>query len=297
MHLEQLRGFVKAVEAGSFAGAADRLDVPRSQISRWMAQLEAELGVQLLERSTRSQSLTAVGREVYERALAILHNVEDTLRVTQRTRAAPSGLLRVCCSVEFGMETVAGWVEQYLARHPAVSMEVEFSSRELDLLHEGFDLALRAGAQADSRLVARRLGELHHGLFASPAYLAGRGAPQVPEDLGEHALIGLAGSGPRTQWALWPTNSESAKPHTVALQPRLRVNAGSAVRSAALQGLGIAMLPQAMAARACSEGRLAPVLPGWRPAPVPVYAVFPSVRYLTPTLRGFIELAAREFPR
>lgn len=292
MHIEQLRGFVKAVEAESFTQAAALLELPRSQISRWVAQLEAELGVQLLERSTRRQSITAVGREVYERALAILEAVDDTRRITQRTRAQPSGRLRLCCNVEFGMETVSQWVQDFLAAHPAVQVELEFSSRDLDLLHEGFDLALRSGAQPDSRLVARRLGALRQGLFAAPAYLRKAGQPRKPEDLAAHALIALAGVGARCEWALLHAGQPAQR---LRLQPRLRVNAGAAVRAACLAGLGVALLPSAMAAPALAEGRLQALLPDWQPEPLPVYAIFPSVRYLTPTLRAFVEMAAASF--
>ena len=171
MTLDQLRLYVKVIEAGSFALAAERLQTPRSHVSRVIAQLEAELGVVLLERTTRTRSITEAGREVYERAVGILGAVDETLRATQRLHEEPRGLLRLTCGVEFGMITLGSWIEDYVARYPHVAVDVEYTSRELDLVHEGFELAIRSGPLPDSRLVARPLGRFEYGLFASTAYL------------------------------------------------------------------------------------------------------------------------------
>mgnify|MGYP001152984186 CR=1 FL=1 len=155
MTLDQLRVLVKVVDAGSFTAAADVLGVQRSHVSRVIAQLEAELGVTLLERTTRRQSVSEAGRAVYERAVGVLAAIEDTVRVTQDLRAQPQGHLRITCGVAFGIAAVGGWVETFLARHPQCTAEIEYASRELDLVHEGFDLAIRAGPLPDSRLAAK----------------------------------------------------------------------------------------------------------------------------------------------
>jgi DNA-binding transcriptional LysR family regulator len=294
MTLDQLRVLARVVEAGSFARAADVLGMQRSNVSRTIAQLEAELGIALLERTTRRQSVSEAGRAVYERALAALEAADDVARIAQRTQEQPRGLLRLTCGVEFGIAAVGAWIEAYLALHPQVAVEAEYASREIDLVHEGFDLAIRAGPLRDSRLAARVLGRLRYGLFASPGYLRQRGTPRQPQDLAEHALVAFTGDGPRPRWQL-RRDGELADV-AVASSARLRVNAGSAVASALLQGLGIGLLPLVIAAEPVRQARLQPVLPGWAPEPVEVFAVYPSRRYLTPKLRAFVDLALERFP-
>lgn len=295
MTLDQLRIYVKVIEAGSFTLAAERLDTPRSHVSRVIAQLEAELGVVLLERTTRTRSITEAGREVYERAVGILGAVDETLRATQRVHEEPRGLLRLTCGVEFGMITLGSWIEDYVARHPQVAVEVEYTSRELDLVHEGFELAIRSGPLPDSRLVARPLGRLDYGLFASPAYLEARGWPQVPGELEQHDLVVFTGGTVKAGWTLHRPGAEAAV--SVKASARIRVNAGTGVRDALLKGLGIGQMPWVMADEAVAQGRLAPVLMPWHPPPVEVFALVPSSRYLTPKVRAFIDLALEKFPR
>lgn len=294
MTLEQLRVLVKVVQAGNFTRAADVLGMQRSNVSRVIAQLEAELGVTLLERTTRTQSVSAAGREVFERALGVLEAVEDTLRVTHRVHEEPSGLLRLTCGVEFGMAAVGAWVEAYLERYPKVNVEAEYATRVLDLVHEGFDLAIRAGPLPESRLIARGLGELGYGLFASPAYLRQRGVPDTPADLHGHALVVFSGEGLRPVWTLH--NGNAREQIKVAGAARLRVNAGAGVRSALLRGLGIGQLPAVIADDLVQQALLQRVLPQWQPRAVPVFAVYPSNRYLTPKVRAFVDLAASSFP-
>jgi DNA-binding transcriptional LysR family regulator len=295
MTLDQLRIYVKVIEAGSFTDAAERLDTPRSHVSRVIAQLEAELGVVLLERTTRARSITEAGREVYERALGILGAVDDTLRATQRLHDAPQGLLRLTCGIEFGQVLLGSWIEDYLALYPKVAVEAEYTSRELDLVHEGFDLAIRGGPLPDSRLVARPLGSFDYGLFASPGYLRAHGHPAEPAELEGHELVFFSGGVVKAGWTLYHPQRET--PVAVKAAARLRVNAGTGVRSSLLRGLGVGQLPWVMADEAVAAGLLEPVLEPWAPAPVTVHAVYPSNRYLTPKVRAFIDLALESFPQ
>lgn len=294
MTLEQLRLFVQVVQAGSFTGAAERLGTQKSHASRVVAQLEAALGAKLLERTTRSLSLTEAGREVHERALAILGAVEDTEQAVQDMHGEPRGLLRLTCGVEFGLLAVNGWLADFLAAHPRATAEVEYTSRVVDLVHEGFDLAVRVGPLPASTLVARRLGTLHYGLFASPAHLAAQPAPAEPAALRGRPLVMFSGGGLRQGWTL----RHAASGETVRIEgpARLRVNNSLAVRDALLAGLGIGLLPQVFAADAVAAGRLRPVLRLWQPPEVPVHAVYPSGRYLAPKVRAFIDLAVDRFP-
>jgi DNA-binding transcriptional LysR family regulator len=298
INLHHLQLFAKVVQSGSFTGAADALDTQKSYVSRVVAQLEAELGVKLLERTTRSIALTEVGREVYERAVAILGAVDDTRRIAQHAQGEPRGQLRLTCGVEFGLLAVGGWIDEYLARHPEVSVEAEYTSRVLDLVHEGFDLAVRIGEVQESRLVARRLGQLDYGLFATPEYLRRNGLPAEPAELREHALIMFSPGGRRAGWELTLGPQHGARElQRISGQARLRVNNSFAVRDAVLRGLGIGQLPLLVAAQPEAADLLVRVLPDWSGTPVPVHAVYPSNRYLSPKVRAFIDLALQRLPQ
>jgi DNA-binding transcriptional LysR family regulator len=291
MELAALAALVKVVQAGSFTRAAEAMHTQKAHLSRVITNLERELGVRLLERTTRSLSLTEVGREIFERAVGILGAVEDAERVAQRMLAEPRGVLKLTCGVEFGMIAVGRWIDAYLQRYPQVSVDADFTGRVLDIVHEGFDLAIRVGELPDSRLAARRLGELHYGLFASPDYLARRGIPGSPEELAQHDLLVFTAGSHRVGWRL-VQGSESRRVEATA---RLRINNSFAVRDAAIQGLGIAQLPALVANAALSSAQLTRVLPDWHPPAVPVHALFPSNRYLTPKVRAFIDHAVHAF--
>ncbi len=292
--LDQLRALVKIVESGSLSKAADVLDMQRSNLSRTLAQLESTLGVTLLDRNTRSQSLTEMGRAVHERAVAIVAAVDDTVQLAQRIHGEPSGLLRLTCSVEFGMAAVGAWVESYLQRYPRVRVGTEYATREIDMVHEGFDLGIRAGPLPPSRLRARQLGVFRYGLYASPTYLAQHSPPEVPADLAHHDLVQFTGDGGTSGWSLVCAGTRETV--RVGGQARLRVNAGSAVRSALLSGLGVGLLPEMVAKEPEKNRQLVRVLPQWDPPAVPVHAVYPGTRYLTPKVRAFVDLAAEQFP-
>ena len=293
MELSRLRAFVAVVQGGSFTRAAEVLRSQKAGVSRQVSELEAELGVRLLERTTRTLRLTEVGREVFERALGILAAVEDTQRVAQAVHGEPHGLLRVTMPLEFGLVAGFAWVQALLARYPQLSIEVDSSSRIVDLVHEGYDLAIRIGPLADSRLAARRLGELRYGLYAAPAYVQRRGEPRTPADLAQHDLIAFAPGGKPAPLRL---QHGATGTDTVDVAPRLRVDSRYAQRDAALAGLGIADNLQLIAAPEIASGRLQRMMPEWAPPPVPVHAVFPSQRFLTPKVRAFVEHAQAGFP-
>jgi DNA-binding transcriptional LysR family regulator len=291
MELSELVAFVKVVQAGSFTRAADGLGMQKANLSRVITNLERKLGARLLQRTTRSLSLTEIGREIFERAVGILGAVEDTERVAHRMLSEPRGILRLTCGVEFGMIAVSRWITEYLDRYPQVSVECDFTGRIVDIVHEGFDLAIRIGNLTDSSLAARRLGELRYALFASPEYLARRGTPGTPEELSRHELLRFSAGSHRHAWLLKHGNTE----RRVDAGGRLRINNSFAVRDAAVRGLGIAQLPLAVVRESRQAGFLVRVLQDWEPAPVPVHAVFPGTRYLTPKVRTFIDHAVEAF--
>jgi DNA-binding transcriptional LysR family regulator len=287
MDISSLQAFVKVVQTGSFTRAAEALHTQKAYLSRVISQLEKELGVRLMERTTRALSLTEVGREFFERAVGILGAVEDAQRAVQKSQDEPRGTLRLTCGVEFGMIAVSGWINRYLRYFPQVSVDADFTSRIVDIVHEGFDLAIRVGPLADSSLAARKLGELNYGLCASEEYLVRRGMPDCPGDLAGHDTLVFSGGSHQANWVL----SRVGEQERVELKPLLKANNVFAVRDAAITGLGIAQLPLVVALPALRNGVLQPVLSGWSPPSVPVHAVFASARYLTPKVRSFIDLA------
>lgn len=294
MELSELQALVKVVQTGSFTRAAELLGTSKAHLSRVVTALEGKLGVQLLQRSTRSLHLTEVGREVFERAIGILTAVEDTQRMAAQQHAEPTGTLKLTCGAEFGMLRVNGWVSSYLHRYPQVHATVEYTGRLVDMVHEGFDLAVRVGELQDSRLSARKLCELSYGLFASPAYLRQRGKPRHPDELAQkHELLSFTAGSQRSGWVL----TKGAEECKIASLGRLRVNNTFAIRDAAVEGLGIARLPLIVAEAPAQAGQLVRVLDGWRDKTMPVHAVFPSSRYLSPKVRTFIDHALKAIER
>ncbi|HND79827.1 MAG TPA: LysR family transcriptional regulator [Accumulibacter sp.] len=287
MELATLRAFVKVVQTGSFTRTAEALNTQKAYLSRVVTQMERELGARLLERTTRSLSLTEIGREFFERAVGILASVEDAERAVQKAQGEPRGVLKLTCGVEFGMIAVSGWISDYLARHPQVRVDADFTGRLVDIVHEGFDLAIRVGPLADSTLTARRLGELRYGLYAAPSYLARRTAPAGPEGLASHETLAFSSGSHQVTWALL----RGQQVERVTVQPRLKANNVFAVCDAEVAGLGIAQLPVLVADAAVRTGQLHGVLMDWSLPTVPVHAVFASARYLTPKVRAFIDLS------
>ena len=283
----ELQTFVKVVQAGSFTRAAERLQTQKSHVSRVVSGLEAKLGVRLLERSTRSLHLTEIGRVVLERATGILAALEDTERLAQQQAGEPRGTLRLTCGDEYGVLTAGRWISSYLQRFPLVQVEADFTGRIIDIVHEGFDLAIRVGELPDSSLTARKLGDMRYGLFASPDYLHARGKPKSPDRLARHDVLVFNGGRLRGPLRLL----RGADEVRVEAAGRLRANSRYALRAAALQGMGVAVLPLAMAA---GTG-LVRVLPDWSPAPVPVHALYASSRYLSPKVRAFVDHAVAHF--
>jgi LysR family transcriptional regulator, regulator for bpeEF and oprC len=291
MNLEQLAAFVAVVRARSFTAAANSLGMDKAQLSRVVSRLEGRLGVRLLQRSTRSLSLTEVGHEFYERAAAILAAVDDTEAAIQGTLGEPKGVLRLTCSVEVGILLVNGWIGSYLERHPQVRVDAEFSNRVADLIHEGFDLAIRVGHLPDSSLSARLLGEFQFALFASARYLRRHPPPEHPRDLVSHEIIMFSLARP----ALWRLSNDG-KGFEVNVPPRLVLDNNIVARDATVAGFGIALLPRFLVAPFVRDGRLVEVLRGWSGPSMPLHAVFPSSRYLAPKVRSFIDLARTEMP-
>jgi LysR family transcriptional regulator for bpeEF and oprC len=228
---------------------------------------------------------------VFERAVSILDALEDTGRLAESAKGEPQGVLRLTCGEEFGLCVVSRWIAGYLADHPKMCVEADYTNRIVDIVKEGYDLAIRVGTLGDGDLTASRLGQAEYALFASPDYLAARGAPTRPRDLDAHDMVVFGAPGRPVELEL----RRGPDLEILRLAPRLLVNNNLAARDAISAGLGIALLPRFQVAPILAEGRLVEVLPGWTKPPVPVHAVFSSSRYPTPKIRAFVDHAKKTF--
>jgi DNA-binding transcriptional LysR family regulator len=284
MDLNELRVFVKVVQAGSFTAAGAALRMPKSTVSRKVSELEARVGAQLLQLTTRRLRLTEVGRAYFERAARSVAEAEEAERVVTRMQAAPHGLLRVTAPLNFPV--LGPLCSEFLARYPEVQLEVVCTDRPVDLLAEGFDVAVRAGHLADSTLIARRLGSLQRVAVASPRYLRERGVPRRPAELSEHAcLVFIGGRESSSGWVL----QSGGRSVTVAVRARMAVNDFDLLHAAALAGAGIAMLGQHTCVEDLAAGRLQRVLPAWNSPGTPLQAVYPASRHPAPKVSAFVD--------
>ncbi len=286
--------FAKVVEAGSFRGAATLLGMPKSTVSYKLSELEDRLGVRLLERTTRALRLTDAGRQYHAEVVPALEALERADRRAADLTDEPRGLLRVTVPVELGQLVMGAIVSEYLARNPGVTLEIDLTDRRVDLIEEGFDLAIRVGPLADSTLVARRLGEPQRiKLFGSKRYLEEHGVPDRPESLRDHACLAMSGSQNPTQWRF----AGKRGPLTVDIKPRVMVNSYALLGEYVAAGLGLSFLPSPVAAPLVKRKLVVSVLETYLRPPVAWHAVYPSSRHLSLKVRAFVELAEARFGR
>jgi len=271
--LEDMQLFVSVLEQGGFTAAAEVLGLSKQFVSRRVAALEARLGVRLLNCSTRKLSATALGQSYFERARRILQDVAETDMLVSEQGASPRGALRLAAPMSFGTLHLSELLPTFMQRYPEVNIELDLSDRTVDLLGEGYDMAIRIGELADSSLIARQLAPLHMVTCASPAYLAKHGEPQTPDDLRAHECM-LYGHSKSVEWHYW----RDGRSQRIALHGRYRVNNGELVRDAAIAGLGLTMLPTFIVGDALASGQLVTVLEAYQMPAGKVYAVYPQHR-------------------
>ena len=287
--LNDILAFTAVADSGSFTRAAERLGWPKSSVSHRVARLEAALAARLLERSTRRLRLTEVGARYHEHARRVLLELDQAAATVDSFRAGPQGWLRISASVVLGQALLPALLAEYTARYPQVQFFVDLSNRRVDLLEEGFDLAIRAGSLPDSSLVTRRLGRAAARLYAAPDYLRHHGTPAKLGELDGHRLIDNAPTSSADGWRLvHDSGTACAVPARFALVG----NDPVLLRALAVAGGGIVSLPDFVAAPEVAARRLVAVLPGWATRRVDVQAVFPSHKSLSPAVRAFIDLAA-----
>ena len=283
LHLDDLRILVEVLDRGSFSAAAVRLGQSKQVVSRRVMALEEQLGTRLLNRTTRRLAATEAGETLARRGRALLADAEAAEQEIAGQSASLRGRLRVSAPVSFGLAHVTGVVPRLLAAHPGLELDIALDDRLVDLVGEGFDMAIRVGALADSSLVARKLGALQSSVCASPAYLHRHGTPDTPADLARHECL-LYGHDGVVEWRFRAGNRLRAVP----VHGRLRSNNGELLRAAAEAGQGIAVLPNFIAGPSLRAGRLRAILDGHTPE-IGVWAVTPQHRQPSAGARAFAD--------
>jgi DNA-binding transcriptional LysR family regulator len=287
-----LEAFVKVSETQSFTEAAERLGQSKSAISRHISALEAELGARLFHRSTRTLALTEAGQSYYERMVRILSDVEEANRAVTQLQAAPRGRLRINAPMSFGFLHLAGVLPDFLERFPEVTIDLVMNDRFVDLVDEGFDVAVRIGGMVDSTLIAKRLGPIRRVICASPAYLQRRGTPRTPDDLRQHDCLLNSNVQASHEWSF-------SKPEggmwSVDVRGPVTANNGDALRVAALKGLGLTLLPTFIVGADLQAGNLVTVLDEYVMQRLSMHAVYPTARHLSPKVRAFVDFLAERF--
>jgi len=289
--------FISVVDAGSLTAAAHHCDMSATMVGNYVQALECRLGTRLLNRTTRRQHLTEFGEVYYERCLEILGLIADADALAQQAHAAPKGRLRITAPVSFGIDCLMSALADYAAAYPAVDLDINLADTVTDLVEGGFEAAIRIGPVYDENLVARPLAPYRMILCASPAYLAQQGKPQRPEELSRHTCMTFSfahGSewwSARPEWRLIGPDGEI----TIPIAGRLQVDNSQALRRAALAGMGITMLPEAVAGEDLATHRLVRVLPQHEFPPRPMHVVYLRDRRMTPKLQSFIAFVTTRF--
>lgn len=289
--LTAMQAFVRVVERGGFTAAAEDLRFSRAMVSKHVQDLEEHLGARLLNRTTRKVSLTEAGRVYFERSLQLLADLTETEEAVGALQAKPRGRLRINAPVSFGALHLAAAVADYMAAQPEVSVEFTLNDRVVDLVEEGYDVAVRIGRLADSSLIARRLAPCRMVVCASPEYLTRNGQPLVPADLAGHNCLGYSYGQARGEWQF--EGPEGAD--LVRVRGRMQANNGDALRAAALHGTGVVLLPSFIVGIDLAAGRLLPVLAGYRVPELAIHAVYPPGRHLSAKVRSFVDFLVPRF--
>lgn len=294
--LNDLYFFAQVVDHGGFAAAGRALGIPKSKLSRRILQLEDRLGARLLQRSTRKLAVTDIGQEYYRHCIAMLVEADAAQEVVDRSRSEPQGLIRVSAPPALICFEAGQMIARYMAANPRVTIELESTSRRVDVIGEGIDVALRVRFPPLERsdLVMRTLGQSPQRIVASPKLIADRALPLVPADLGDLPSLDLAPSLSKHVWELHSDDGASAR---IAHKPRLVTDDMAQLLHAALEGVGVVKLPSMVADTHIATGALVDVTPGWKPVAGIVHAVFPSRRGLLPSVRGLIDFLAAEYDR
>lgn len=280
-----MKVFTAVVDAGSFARAADRLDMSKAMVSKYVSNLEDHLGTRLLNRTTRRLSMTEAGSAYYQRCVQILSDVHEAEQAAGHQSAVPRGTLKLTMPLAYGLHRLGPLLADYVARYPEVKLDLSLSERRVDLIEEGFDLAVRIGALPESGLIARKLGSVRAVACASPAYLEKHGTPATPDDLAGHSCLGYTYTNSGDEWRMQHAGEERAIP----IRGSIKADNGDMLRLAALSGAGLIFQPLFIVADDLQAGRLVEVLADYPSAELGIYALYPSRKHLSAKVRTFVD--------
>ena len=289
--LTAMRVFAEVATSGSFSATADKLDMSRAMVTRYVSEMEQWLQARLLQRTTRSVTLTDAGEHALRRCqqmLALSQDLEEETATT--TEGALRGQLRITCSVSFAFAQMGAAIADFLAQHPQLKIDLDASEGSLNLVEKRIDLAIRISAEPDPALIGRVLAPCASVLVASPAYLAEHGVPQAPADLEPHRCLSFANFGKST-WTL----SRGEERCQVGVRSQLSANEATALLQAALAGGGVALQPTYLANPHLADGSLLAVLPDWKPPDMAIYALYPSRKHLSPAVRALLDFLVQRF--
>lgn len=289
---QAISAFVKVVETGSFARAADRLGLSVSAVSRNVAELEAHVDARLLNRTTRRLSLTESGRAFHERCVQLLADLEEAEQSANAGTVTPRGTLRLTASNTFGARHLAPVIAAFVRQYPDMRFDVQLSDRAVDLVDEGFDIAVRIGEIGSQNLVGRKVGATRLICCASPAYIERMGEPRKPEDLTAHVCLTYEYMPYRNVWRF---RDKQGKEHAVRIAGPIHANSGRFLEALAMEGIGIAFEPDFVVEPDVRAGRLVPILRGYEAMPTSIYVVYPSRRHLSAKVRVFTDFVAQKF--
>lgn len=282
--------FVEVARRGSFTAASHELDLSRAMVSRYIAELESWLGARLLQRSTRSVTLTDAGANCLARCQQMLELAEQTREEIDLRDGQLRGQLRITTSMSFGMAQLAPAIADFMASHPHIHIDLQLGDRAANLIEERIDLAIRITNDPEPGLVSRRLGECHSVIVAAPAYLAQHGTPQQPAELSRHACLSYSQFG-RSEWQLHRGETET----TVRMDSRLSANEAVVLLQACRHGAGLALQPCYLVQSLLDSGELIAVLPEWRPVSMGIHALYPSRRQLPLAMRVLLDFLQQRF--
>ena len=284
--------FCAVVENEGFTAAARALGHTPSHVSKEIARLEERLGARLLNRTTRSVSLTDAGERYFERARQIVDDAQRAHDQIVGAASTPSGLLKISVPVSISLSCLNAWLPEFLNGYPDIRLAIETSDRMVDIVGEGFDVVVRAGSLDDSDLVARRLSTSRLLIVASPDYLERAGTPKKPEDLVDHVLIDFAHRDLASRWRFSSSDDRSI---SVPVSPRVVCNSGETEEALAIAGIGITRLPSFICQKAINSGTLVPILEPFENPPIGIYAIYPSRLQLASKVRVFVDFLTDKF--
>lgn len=291
--LRSIDMFVRAVETGNLSRAAEALQLSPAAVSRGVAELEAHLGIRLLQRSSRRLALTEGGQAFYERAKQILQDLEEAEAVAAATTTQPTGTLKVNAPLTFGIRHLAPLWPRFVASYPAIRLDLSLSDQVVDVLEGGYDLVVRIARLQSTSLVARKLAATRMILCAAPAYLAEHGEPQSPAQLSRHRCLGYSYWTSHDEWEF--TAPDGAERIRVRVDSPFRANNGDSLREAALAGVGIALQPSFLVGADVARGELVELLPGYRSLELGIYALMPTRKHLPTKVRVLVDFLIDAF--